>query len=198
MIVAACAGSWLGVGVVVHWPRRKIQIGMGLALIGAAVLMLMTAAASVSRAAAMRSASPARAAARAGRQLRARRADDARHRPVRALHDPGQPARDDAGRGVSDHDGIVRVPDADQQRPVRARRAPITSRRRSGLAIGGLPAALIAALSFTSLPLGAVRWLVVFVVIYTSLNMLLTARGRERAGRAGRRQADGARHATNA
>src|SRR5687767_9749705 len=28
MIVAACAGAWLGVGVVVHWPRRKIQIGM--------------------------------------------------------------------------------------------------------------------------------------------------------------------------
>ena len=23
MIVAACLGSWLGAGVVVHWPRRK-------------------------------------------------------------------------------------------------------------------------------------------------------------------------------
>src|SRR5262249_37632250 len=35
MIVAAVLGSWVGVGVVVHWPRRKIQIGMGLALLGA-------------------------------------------------------------------------------------------------------------------------------------------------------------------
>ncbi|HMB80877.1 MAG TPA: hypothetical protein VKI43_12450, partial [Vicinamibacterales bacterium] len=42
MIVAASAGSWVGVGVVVHWPRRKIQIGMGIALLGAAALMLMT------------------------------------------------------------------------------------------------------------------------------------------------------------
>src|SRR2546425_437713 len=42
MIVAACIGSWLGAGVVVHWPRRKIQIGMGIALMGAAMLMLMT------------------------------------------------------------------------------------------------------------------------------------------------------------
>ena len=45
-----------------------------------------------------------------------------------------------------------------------------------GLALGGLPAALIAALIVKSLPLGAVRWLVVFVVIYTALNMLLTAK----------------------
>src|SRR5437016_6031811 len=43
MIAAAVTGAWLGAGVVVHWPRRKIQIGMGLALLGAAVLMLMTA-----------------------------------------------------------------------------------------------------------------------------------------------------------
>jgi uncharacterized membrane protein YfcA len=42
MIAAAVAGSWLGAGVVVRWPRHKIQIGMGIALLGAAVLMLMT------------------------------------------------------------------------------------------------------------------------------------------------------------
>src|SRR4051794_21883437 len=43
MIAAAVAGAWLGAGVVVRWPRRKIQIGMGVALLGAAALMLMTA-----------------------------------------------------------------------------------------------------------------------------------------------------------
>src|SRR3989442_3996524 len=42
MIVAAVLGSLAGVGVVVHWPRRKIQIGMGLALLGAPVLLLIT------------------------------------------------------------------------------------------------------------------------------------------------------------
>src|SRR6266550_1578604 len=38
MIASAMAGSWLGAGVVIRWPRRKIQIGMGLALFGAAIL----------------------------------------------------------------------------------------------------------------------------------------------------------------
>jgi uncharacterized membrane protein YfcA len=42
MIAASVAGAWLGAGVVSHWSRRKIQIGMGLALLGAATLMLMT------------------------------------------------------------------------------------------------------------------------------------------------------------
>lgn len=42
MIVAAVLGAWLGAGVVAKWPRRKVQIGMGLALLGAATLMLMT------------------------------------------------------------------------------------------------------------------------------------------------------------
>jgi uncharacterized membrane protein YfcA len=45
-----------------------------------------------------------------------------------------------------------------------------------GLALGAVPAVLIAAFLVKSLPLGAVRWLVVFVVVYTSLNMLATAR----------------------
>jgi len=48
-----------------------------------------------------------------------------------------------------------------------------------GLAIGGLPAALIAALIVKSLPLAAVRWLVFVVVIYTALNMLMTANSAE-------------------
>jgi uncharacterized membrane protein YfcA len=44
-----------------------------------------------------------------------------------------------------------------------------------GLALGGLPAVLIAAYVVQSMSLGAVRWLVVVVVVYTSLNMLVTA-----------------------
>jgi uncharacterized membrane protein YfcA len=41
MIAAAVLGSWLGAGVVSRWPRRKVQIGMGCALLVAATLMLM-------------------------------------------------------------------------------------------------------------------------------------------------------------
>lgn len=38
LIVAAVLGSWLGAGVVTGLPRRKIQLGMGFALLAAAVL----------------------------------------------------------------------------------------------------------------------------------------------------------------
>jgi uncharacterized membrane protein YfcA len=41
MILASCAGSWLGAGVVAKWPRRNVQIGMGLALIVAAMFFLL-------------------------------------------------------------------------------------------------------------------------------------------------------------
>ena len=41
MIAAAVTGSWLGAGVVVRWPRRTLQIAMGLAMLGAASVMLM-------------------------------------------------------------------------------------------------------------------------------------------------------------
>src|SRR5438874_10091775 len=34
MIAAAIAGAWLGAGVVAGWPRRRVQLGMGLALFG--------------------------------------------------------------------------------------------------------------------------------------------------------------------
>lgn len=43
LIGAAIVGSWLGAGVVSAWPKRKIQIGMGCALLGAAFLMLAKA-----------------------------------------------------------------------------------------------------------------------------------------------------------
>jgi uncharacterized membrane protein YfcA len=48
-----------------------------------------------------------------------------------------------------------------------------------GLTVGGFPAVLIAAFLVKSLPLAAVRWLVVFVVVYTATNMLVTAKKEE-------------------
>jgi uncharacterized membrane protein YfcA len=38
MIGAAVAGAWLGAGIVANWPKRKIQIGLGIALIVLAFL----------------------------------------------------------------------------------------------------------------------------------------------------------------
>ena len=42
MIAASVLGAWLGAGVVAGWPRRKVQMGMGGALLAAAVLFAMT------------------------------------------------------------------------------------------------------------------------------------------------------------
>ena len=41
LIVSAVLGAWLGAGVIAKWPRRRIQIGMGLALLIAAITFLM-------------------------------------------------------------------------------------------------------------------------------------------------------------
>jgi len=40
MIAASGVGAWLGAGIVSRWPRKKVQIGMGLALVAAAALMI--------------------------------------------------------------------------------------------------------------------------------------------------------------
>jgi uncharacterized membrane protein YfcA len=40
LIAAAVAGAWLGAGVVSSWPRRKVQVGMGGALLVAAIIMI--------------------------------------------------------------------------------------------------------------------------------------------------------------
>jgi uncharacterized membrane protein YfcA len=57
-----------------------------------------------------------------------------------------------------------------------------------GLAIGGIPAVLIAGLIVQSLPLDVLRWLVVLVVVYAATTMLTSAVGarREREGTARR------------
>ncbi|MFI5228286.1 MAG: sulfite exporter TauE/SafE family protein [Gemmatimonadales bacterium] len=41
MIGAAILGAWLGASVICAWPRRRIQAGMGLALLGFAVILLV-------------------------------------------------------------------------------------------------------------------------------------------------------------
>jgi uncharacterized membrane protein YfcA len=51
-----------------------------------------------------------------------------------------------------------------------------------GLALGGVPAVLIAAFIVKSLPLAAVRWLVVIVVVYTAAALLRSATAERRSG----------------
>ncbi|HUQ83334.1 MAG TPA: sulfite exporter TauE/SafE family protein [Gemmatimonadaceae bacterium] len=44
LIVAAVLGAWVGAGVIAKWPRRRIQIGMGIALLVFAMFIVMTLA----------------------------------------------------------------------------------------------------------------------------------------------------------
>ena len=39
---ASVAGAWFGAGIVARWPRRWVQIGMGIALLAAACFFLMS------------------------------------------------------------------------------------------------------------------------------------------------------------
>ena len=175
MIVAACAGSWVGVGVVVHWPRRKIQIGMGIALLGAAALMLMTQLNIVP--------GGGDAIGLTGTRLALAVAGNFVLGVLMmlgiGLYAPCMILVSLLGMAPTAAFPIMMGSCAflmpiSSVRFVRTR--AYDARAAIGLALGGLPAVLIAAYVVQSMSLGAVRWLVVVVVVYTSLNMLMTAK----------------------
>src|SRR4051794_7412364 len=174
MIVAASVGSWVGVGVVVHWPRRKIQIGMGIALLGAAALMLMTQLNIVPGGGA--------ALGLTGARLWIGLAGNFVLGVLMmlgiGLYAPCMILVSLLGMAPTAAFPIMMGSCAflmpiSGVRFVRTR--TYDARAALGLALGGLPAVLIAAYVVESMSLGAVRWLVVIVVVYTSLNMLATA-----------------------
>ena len=173
MIAAAVVGSWVGAGVVVHWPRRKIQIGMGLALLGAAALMMMTQLNLVP--------GGGDELGLTGTQLAAGLAGNfvlgvlmmlgiGLYAPCMILvYLLGM--RPTAAFPIMMCSCAFLMPVSSVQF-VRTRMYDLQA--ALGLAIGGVPAVLLAAFLVRSLPLSAVRWLVVVVVVYTALNMLLT------------------------
>ncbi len=174
MIVAAVLGSLAGVGVVVHWPRRKIQIGMGLALLGAAVLLLMT----------LFNLFPAGgdtlglSGARLWIGLGGNFVLGVLMMLGIGLYGPCMILVYLLGMNPTAAFPIMMgscaflMPIA-SMRFVRTRTYHVQA--TWGLAIGAVPAVLMAAFLVTSLSLTAVRWLVLFVVVYTALNMLMTA-----------------------
>jgi uncharacterized membrane protein YfcA len=183
MIVAAMAGSWLGAGVVCHWPRRKIQIGMGLALLGAAVLMLMTALDLFPRG----GDTLGLTGAKLGIGLAGNFVLGALMMLGIGLYGPCMILVYLLGMNPTAAFPIMMGSCAflmpmSTVRFVKTRAYHVQA--ALGLALGGLPAAIIAALIVKSLPLTAVRWLVVVVVVYTAANMLITARGEQDGSKA--------------
>jgi uncharacterized membrane protein YfcA len=177
MIAAAMAGSWLGAGFVIRWPRRKIQIGMGLALAGAAAMMFLKALSILPQGGETLGLTGGRlvfglagnfvlgALMMLGIGLYA---------PCMILvyllgmtPTAAFPIMMGSCAFLMPFSSVRFVQSQTYQRQAAL-----------GLALGGFPAAVIAAKFVTWLPPGAVVWLVIAVVVYTSVNMLATA-GRE-------------------
>jgi uncharacterized membrane protein YfcA len=174
MIVAAVLGAWLGAGVVAGWPRRKIQIGMGSALLVAAVLFTLTnLGIAPGGGAALGVTGGKLAVATAGNFVLG-----ALMTLGIGLYGPSLIMISFLGMDPRVSFPIMMGSCAFLMvvAGIRFLRAGAYRQRAAlGLTIGGLPAVAIAATFVTSLSLTMVRWLVVVVVLYTSVTMLRSA-----------------------
>jgi uncharacterized membrane protein YfcA len=175
MIGASMVGAWLGAGVVASWSRRTVQVGMGLALIAAAGLML----------ARQLELTPAGGDALGLTGLRlvvavgVNFALGALMTLGIGLYAPCMILVSLLGMNPTTAFPIMMGSCAFLM-PVASvrfiRSGSFSPGACLGLLIGGVPAVLIAALIVKSLPIGAVRWLVVVVVLYTATALLRAAR----------------------
>jgi uncharacterized membrane protein YfcA len=174
LILVSVLGAWLGAGVVSRWPRRKIQIGMGVALLAAAGLFIMTNLQLVpggGEALALRG--PRLAVGLVGNFVLG-----ALMTLGIGLYAPCLIMISLLGMDPKAAFPIMMGSCAFLM-PIASMRF-ITSgsysiRPAIGLAIGGVPAVLLAAFIVKSLPLTAVRSLITVIVLYTAITMLRTA-----------------------
>lgn len=180
MILAAIGGSWLGAGIVAGLPRRKIQIGMGIALLGAATLMAMTAVKVLP--------GGGTALALTGPRLIGGLAGNFMLGALMTL-------------GIGLYAPCMILVSLLGMNPIAAfpimmgscaflmpvasvqfiRKEKYALSPAVALSLGGIPAVLLAAYIVRSLSLDYVRWLVVVVVVYAATAMLRSARA-EKAG----------------
>jgi len=174
MILLAVTGAWLGAGVVARWPRRKVQIGMGGALLVAAALFTMANLNIV--------AAGGDALGLSGIKLGIGLAGSLVLGALMTI-------------GIGFYAPCMILISLLGMNPraafpimmgACAFLMPISSvkfleaksysvRPALGLALGGIPAVLIAAYIVKSLPLTWIRWLVVLVVLYSATVMLRSA-----------------------
>ena len=187
LIVASIVGSWLGAGVVARWPRRKIQVGMGAALLAAALLFV------IKNLDAMRGVPMIPGGTALGLDGTLLAVGLVGNFALGALMTLGIGLYAPCLIMISllGMNPITAFPimmgscaflmPVASVRFIKAEKFSI--RPALGLTLGGIPAVLIAALIVKSLPLVAVRWLVVVVVLYAAVGLL-------RSGLAGRGTAE--------
>jgi uncharacterized membrane protein YfcA len=180
MIVAAVLGAWLGAGVVAGLPRRAIQLGMGVALLAAATLIVLTLADVLpGGGTALQLTGGRLVAGLVGNFLLG-----ALMTLGIGLYGPCMVLVSLLGMNPTAAFPIMMgscaflMPVA-SARFIRER--AFDPRAAVSFVLGGVPAVLIAAFIVKSLPLTAVRWLVVAVVVYTAVGLLLAARRRSAA-----------------
>jgi uncharacterized membrane protein YfcA len=181
LIAASAVGAWLGAGVVSSWPKRRIQLGMGFCLLGAATLMLLGLfnITPVGGTALGLSGAALVFAALANFLLGALMTLGI------GLYGPCLILVSMLGMNPTTAFPIMMGSCAFLM-PVASVRFikenGFNMRATLGLLIGGVPAVLIAAYIVKSLPLTVVRWLVVVVVVYTAVGLLKSARQERAAG----------------
>jgi len=176
MIAASVAGAWLGAGVVASWPRRTVQIGMGLALLAAATFFAMTNLGLFpGGGVALGLRSPLLWAGLVGNF-----ALGALMTLGIGLYAPCMILV--ALLGMNPRAAFpIMMGSCAFLMPIGGlrflSRGSYSFRAAMALTIGGIPAVLIAAFLIKSLPLTWLRWLVFAVVLYTAFAMLRSARG---------------------
>jgi uncharacterized membrane protein YfcA len=174
MIAASVLGTWLGAGVVAGWPRRNIQIGMGLALLVAAALTLLQ----IYKIAPGAGVALGLQGTKLGLGILGNIALGALMSLGIGLYGPCLILISLLGMDPTTAFPIMMGSCAFLMPVGSARfiqKKSYDLRAAIGLAIGGIPAVLIAAFIVKSLPLLYVRWLVVIVVVYTAVSMLRSA-----------------------
>jgi uncharacterized membrane protein YfcA len=182
LIAASTAGAWLGAGMVSGWPRRNVQIGMGSVLIAAAGVIVVQQMHWMP--------GGGHAMGLTGARLVIGLAGNALLGALMTL-----------GIGLFAPCMIliallgmnpltafpIMMGSCAFLMPVGSvrfvRSGSYNLKSALGLAIGGVPGVLLAAYVVRSLPLAAVNWLVVCVVVYTAAMMLRSAQRERQAAR---------------
>ena len=174
MILAAVLGAYLGAGIISGWPKRRIQIGLGVALILAAVLMLSS----------IRGWLPVggNAIGLSGTKFWIAVAANFFFGAIQqlgvGLYAPCMILIYLMGMNPLAAFPIMMgscafLMPVGGYRFIKARR--YSPKAALGLTLGGIPGVLLAAFIVKSLPLTYVKWLVVFVVLYTAIMLLRSA-----------------------
>jgi len=178
MIAAAVAGAYLGAGVVAGWSKRKVQIGMGAALLAAAIFFTMRNLGLFPAGSAEIGVTGVKLViAVAGNFL------------LGALMSLGiglyAPCMILVSLlGMSETTAFpIMMGSCAFLMPVGSlkfiKERAYSLRVALGLALGGIPGVIVAAKIVKSLDLVTVRWLVIVVVLYTALTMLYAAFGQK-------------------